>query len=232
MEYTVYMIHAALYNSSYLNWNKPICVIRSLWILWHHVRPKYKSLSRVWVPLSCVHLITSGTAVQSSKSCIMRAWSPACKVVVIMFDKSLFSVETLWHSLIVFSRVVLRAEQWRRRCSKEPNDLGEQAGRRQSPDVFRVQCLWSWSVKYLPEIILQTVTALLHSQELGPQDDQIGCGRQRDMKPGLKYGAEVSDAAFVRRWTSQWSTMWDFTSLLKVGGFGGSCRRDNGWGSW
>ena len=211
MEYTVYMIHAALYNSSYLNWNKPICVIRSLWILWHHVRPKYKSLSRVWVPLSCVHLITSGTAVQSSKSCIMRALSPACKVVVI---------------------VVLRAEQWRRRCSKEPSDLGEQAGRRQSPDVFRVQCLWSWSVKYLPEIILQTVTALLHSQGLGPQDDQIGCGRQRDMKPGLKYGAEVSDAAFVRRWTSQWSTMWDFTSLLNVVGFGGSCRRDNGWGSW
>ena len=45
---------------------------------------------------------------------------------------------------------------------------------------------------------IYSVTALSHFLGLGTHDDHIGFCRQRDMKPGLKFGAEMSDAAFDR----------------------------------
>ena len=108
-------------------------------------------------------------------------------------------------------RTALRDEQQSIMCSSEPSDPGIQRGRRHNPALFWVQCLWSLSVRYLPESILAVMTALWHSNGLEPQEDQIGCGRFKDMNWGLKYGAEERQDASVLSLASQWSTTLDFT---------------------
>ena len=50
--------------------------------------------------------------------------------------------------------------------------------------MFCVQCLCSLSVKYLPDNILEVITALWHSNGFEPHAVQIGCGLLRDIKAG------------------------------------------------
>ena len=114
------------------------------------------------------------------------------------------SAETLETSSRSLFLVFSRDGQNKSKCSRVPSTCdGTQAGRRQKPDLFSVQCLCSLSVKYLPESILAAVTALWHSNGLEPHEDQIGWGLVRDINVGLKYGMEVSLDASSRRIPSQ-----------------------------
>ena len=85
------------------------------------------------------------------------------------------SAETLETSSRSLFLVFSRDGQNKSKCSRVPSKCdGKQAGRRQEPDLFSVQCLCSLSVKYLPESILAAVTALWHSKGLEPQEDHMG----------------------------------------------------------
>ena len=156
--------------SFYLKSNKPSWFILSLWMLQHHVRvrPRYSNLSLICVPDIWVILIISGNVEQSRINCIIRVWFPLDRTESIVSASCTLSVETLLHNFNILSRVSDKAGQWRSICSSEPSAGGEHVGRRQTPVLFMVQCLWSLSVKYLPDNILEAMLALWDSNGLDP----------------------------------------------------------------
>ena len=163
----------------------------------------YKSLSRRSVPLIWVIATTIGITEQSSKNCIITCSLLLFTTRLMIFDSLSSSSAVLSHKLRSLERVWLNAGQWRSKCSREPSAAGRQLGRRHFPDLFWVQCLCNLSVKYLPDSILQVITDLWHSNGFEPQAVQIGWGLVRDMKAGLKYGADVREDALARSLISQ-----------------------------
>ena len=163
----------------------------------------YKSLSRRSVPLIWVIATTIGITEQSSKNCIITCSLLLFNTKLMISDSWSSSSAVLAHKQRSLERVWLKAGQWRSKCSKEPSAAGRQLGRRHFPDLFWVQCLCNLSVKYLPDSILQVITDLWHSKGFEPHAVQIGWGLVRDMKPGLKYGADVREDALARSLISQ-----------------------------
>ena len=166
----------------------------------------YKSLSRRSVPLIWVIATTIGITEQSSRNCIITCSLPSLLLInteLMITDSRSSSSAIFAHKQRSLERVWLKAWQWRSKCSKEPSASGRQLGRRHFPDLFWVQCLCSLSVKYLPDSILQVITDLWHSNGFEPQAVQIGWGLVRDMKKGLKYGADVREDALARNLISQ-----------------------------
>ena len=96
-------------------------------------------------------LIMSGIVEQSRISCIISDSLLLDRTESMIVAKCTLSLETLLHSSNSLARVWDRAGQWSRRCSSDPSAGGEQVGRRHRPALFKAQCLWSLSVKYLPE---------------------------------------------------------------------------------
>ena len=158
----------------------------------------YKSVPLIWVIAT-----TIGITEQSSKNCIITCSLLLFNTKLMIFDSWSSSSAVLANKQISLERVWLKAGQWRSKCSKEPSAAGRQLGRRHFPDLFWVQCLCNLSVKYLPDSILQVITDLWHSNGFEPHAVQIGWGLVRDMKAGLKYGADVREDALARSLISQ-----------------------------